>query len=161
MNCKYAKKESRANFALLSLFSLQIVVFFEFCRVGDLRKLTALCSLCFDEVLQKLFGEYAADGQVVVIGFQSIQSCIQRGGKTLQLCLLLFGERVQVYIVGTPAVGVRIDLILDTVKACHKKGRIAEVGVQVASGLRISKRRSSGVLAYAGIRMTALRFEVA
>ena len=109
---------------------LQVVVLVEFGGMGDLRELCALCTLGLNEVAQQFLGEDTAYGQVIVVSFQGIQSILQADGQTLQLCLLLIGQMVQVKVV-------------------------------VASGLRSSKRRSSGDFAYAGMRMTALRLEVA
>ena len=54
-----------------------------------------------------------------------------------------------------------VNFILIPSKPAIKIAAYAKYGLHVASGLRISKRRNSGVFAYAGIRITALRFEVA
>ena len=71
----------------------------------------ALGPLGGDEILQQLLGEHAACGQVVVIVLQGIQGLLQRGGQTLQLLLLLVRQVEEVEVVGTPALGVRINFV--------------------------------------------------
>ena len=58
----------------------------------NLGKLRTFCTLCFDEVLEKLLREYTACGKVVVICLKSIESSLKRSGKTLELCLFLLGK---------------------------------------------------------------------
>ena len=95
----------------------------------DLGHLAALGALSLDEVLNKLLGEYTACGEVVVVSLESGESFLERGGKSLELCLLFLGEVEEVEVVGSPAFSVGIDLILDTVKTRHKDRGVAEVGV--------------------------------
>ena len=106
----------------------------------------ALGTLGGDEVAQQLLGEDTAGGQVVVIGFQSIQSLLQRGGQTLELLLLLVGQVEEVKVVGAPAVLMGIDLVLDAVKTGHQDGGVAEVGVAGGIGVAQLKPAQLGLL---------------
>ena len=130
--------------------SLQIIILIELGGMRDLGQLGALGSLVLDEVLQKLLGEHTAHGQVVVVGLQGIQSLGEAGGKTLELGLLLVGEVVEVEVVGTPALGVRIDLVLDAVQSRHEDGGVAEVGVTGSVGVTEFKAALVGALGVGG-----------
>jgi len=55
----------------------------------------------------------------------------------VQLGLLLVAEVIQVQIVGTPAVFVGIDLVLDAVDTGHQNGGVAEIGV--AGGIGVTQ----------------------
>ena len=116
----------------------------------DLGKFGTLGALRLDKVLQQLLGEHAACGQVVVIGLQSVQRLGEAGGQTLELGLLLVGEMVEVEVVGTPALGVGIDLVLDAVQARHQDGGVAEVGVAGSVGVTELKAALVGALCVCG-----------
>ena len=114
---------------------LQIIILIKLCGVRNLGHLATLCSLGLDKVLDELLGEYAARGEVVVVTFERVKRVLESCGKVAELCLFLIGEVIEVHIVGTPAVCVGINLILDTVETCHKDSRVAEVGVAGSVGI--------------------------
>ena len=116
----------------------------------DLGHLAALCPLGLDKVLDKLLGEYAACGEVVVITLERVERIVKSGGKVAELCLLLIGEVIEVHIVGAPTVLVGIDLVLDTVETCHKYSRVAEVGVAGSVGVTELKAALLGALCISG-----------
>ena len=62
-----ASKKDGSSHELPSLVFLQVEVLVVLCGVGDLGKLAAFLALCLDEVLDKLFGEYAALCEVSVV----------------------------------------------------------------------------------------------
>ena len=70
-----------------------------------------------------------------MVGLQGVQGILQTDRQALQLGLFLLGEVVQVHIIGTPAVFMRIDLVLDTVQTGHQDGGIAEIGVTGSIGV--------------------------
>ena len=137
----------RGRSVFLLFEKLQIEVLVVLGGMGDGSQLSALLALHLDEVLDQLYGEDTGRGQIVVIGLESVESFLQRGGQTLQLRLFFFRQVVEVHIIGTPAVGMRIDLVLHAVQTGHEDGGIAEVGVAGGVGLRSSKRRLLGDLA--------------
>ena len=94
---------------------LQVVIALKFGRMRNGCHLAALFPLGLDEVLQQNLGEDTTGSQISVIGFQSVQSGFQRSRQALQLLLLFLGQVVQVHVVGTPAVLVGIDPVLDAV----------------------------------------------
>ena len=98
-------------------------------------KLAAFRSLCFYKVLYKLLGEYTARGKIVVILLKGTECFGKRRGKSLELRLLLLGEVEEIEVIRSPSVFVRIDLILDSVKTCHKNCGIAEIGVAGRIGI--------------------------
>ena len=67
-----------------------------------------------------------------------------------ELCLLLVAQVIQVEVVGTPAIGVGIDLVLHTVQTCHQDGCIAEVGVAGRVGVPQLKAALVGTLSVSG-----------
>ena len=79
--------------------------------MGDLVHLSALGSLGFDEVGDQLLGEYAVCGEVIVVGLKGIERLGKGGRQTLELGLFLLGETEEVEVVGTPALGVRINFV--------------------------------------------------
>ena len=85
-----------------------------------------------------------------MVSFQSVQSILQTGGQLAELCLLLVAQMVQVEVVGTPAIGVGIDLVLHTVQTCHQNGCIAEVGVAGSVGVPQLKAALVGTLSVSG-----------
>ena len=85
-----------------------------------------------------------------MICLKSIKCLGKRGGQTLQLCLLFLGQVVEVYVVGTPAVLVRIDLVLDAVQTGHQDGGIAEVGVAGSIGVTKLKATQFGSFCVGG-----------
>ena len=95
----------------------------------DLGHLAALGALGLDKVSDKLLGEYASCGEVVVIFLERGESLLERGGKSLELCFFLLGKVEEVEVIGSPAVCVGVYLVLDTVETRHKDRGIAEVGV--------------------------------
>ena len=111
--------------------------------MGDVGDLAALLTLHLNEVVQQDLREYAAGSQVIVIGLQSVQSLLQRGGQTLQLLLFLLRQIEQVHIIGTPAVLMGIDLILHTVQARHQDGSVAEVGI--AGSIRVPQLKAAHI----------------
>ena len=88
-----------------------------------------------DKDLQQSFGEDAAAGEILVVGFQSVQSLAERCRQAAKLCLFLIGQIVKVEVEGAPALGVGINLVYDTVKACHENGGIGIVGIAGSVGI--------------------------
>ena len=83
---------------------LQIIIPVEFRRVRDGCQLGALGPLGFDKAADQFLREYAAGGQIVMVGLQSVQGILQAGGKALELGLFLLRQVIQVHVIGTPAV---------------------------------------------------------
>ena len=54
----------------------------------------------------------------------------------MELGLLLIGKAVEVHIIGTPAVLMGVDFVLDAVQARHEQRRIAIVGGVEAHAVR-------------------------
>ena len=103
-------KTALANASAVLL--LKIVILLELCGVGYFGHFKTFSSLSLNEVSKKLLGEYSVCGEVVIICLKRIKSLGKRGGKTLELCLLLVREVEEIEVVGTPAVCVGIDLVL-------------------------------------------------
>jgi len=114
--------------------------------VGDFGELEALCALGFDKALDKLLGEDAVGGEVVVIGFEGVEGFTERGGEALELFLFLLGEVEEVEVVGAPAVFVGVDFVLYAVEASHKDCRVAEIGV--AGGVGVAKLEAALIGAF-------------
>ena len=90
---------------------LQVIILIKLGGMRDLGHLAALGTLGFDKAAEQLLGEDAARGQVVGICFECIQRGIKRGGQPLELCLFFLGQVEEVEVVGTPALGVRINFV--------------------------------------------------
>lgn len=73
-------------------------------------------SRAFDERLDETFGEDAAFGQVIVVGFKSVKGFGKRFGKSAEFCFFFLGKVPQIEVERSPSFGVRIDLFVDTVK---------------------------------------------
>ena len=67
---------------------LQVVVQVELHRMGNGADAAALLTLGGNQLLQQLLREDTAHSQVVMVSLQSIQSLLQAGGQTGELCLL-------------------------------------------------------------------------
>ena len=132
------------------LFKLKIIILVKLSGVRDSGKLSALGALCFDEIVDKLDRENSALGEISIVLFKTIQRLVERNGKTLKLCLLLVGKVVEVHIIGAPTVCVRVNLVLDTVKTCHKDSRIAEIGVAGSVGVSQLETALVGALCIRG-----------
>ena len=134
-----------------SFFSeLQVKVSVKLCRMRNLAHIHALFALQSNEILDQMLGENAAGGQVVVIGFQSVQRILQTGGQTGQLGLFFLGQMIEVHIIGTPTILMGIDLILDTVQTGHQQGCVAEIRVAGSIGVTQLKAAQLGALGISG-----------
>ena len=88
---------------MLCFILLKVKILIKLCGVRDLGHLAALGALGLDKVPYKLLGEYATCGEVVVVSLESGESLLERGRKSLELCLLFLGEVEEVEVVGAPA----------------------------------------------------------
>ena len=114
------------------------------------RKLTTFFALGFDKVSKKLLREYTAGSQIIVVCFQSVESGVKRSGQTLELLLFFFGEVVQIDVVRTPSVCMRVDLVDDTVETCHQESCITEVRVAGCVGVAELKAAEARSLRISG-----------
>ena len=139
------QKESRpwgSSLFALEIFS-QVVVALKLRGVRNGGHRCALLALGSDEVLEQRFGEYAAARKVVVIRFKRVERRVERSRQVVKLGLLLVGEGIEVHIIGSPAVCMRVDLVFDAVKSCHQQRRIAEI--RVAGGVRIAQLKAAHI----------------
>ena len=63
----------------------------------DLVDLTGFIFLALDPDVDQTLREDAAGGEIVVVGAERVESLEEGGGKTVDLRLLLVGERVEVF----------------------------------------------------------------
>ena len=71
---------------------------------------------------------------------QGVQGLVQGFGQALDALLVLVGEVEEVEIVGAPAVGVGIDLVLNAVQTGHEDGGIGVVGI--AGGVGVAQLKA-------------------
>lgn len=109
--------------------SLQVVVAFELCGMGDGGHGNAFFAFGCDESFDELLREDIAHGEVVMILLQSVQSFIQRIWQMPELGFLLFRKVVEVHVVWAPAILVRIDLVLNAIQPGHQERSVAKIRI--------------------------------
>ena len=114
---------------------LEIVIRLKFCRIRNLFHLFQLFTLARYPYIDKALREDAAFCQIIMVGFQCIQRFAKGLGKSFDLLLFFFGQRIKVEVIRPPAIFSGIDLFLDTIQSRHQDCRISIIWISRCVGI--------------------------
>ena len=71
-----------------------------------------------------------------MVRLQSVERVVETARQLGQLCLLFIGQGVEIHIIWSPAVFLRVDFVFDAVQSRHQDGGVAQI--RIAGGIRVT-----------------------